>query len=1214
MPKCPRCGAEMVIRTARRGKNKGNQFYGCSNYPRCKYTLNINEEPENVVNPNNDNGLVDEYQIPRFLSARARFKNYQTRFYETLAIPIELMDEITNENIDKQQLGNFNQWRLDYPIKANFTINDINKQVLLVAHKILNRGRITLPSPFIENKYRKYFKITNFKPEKDDINNYNNLTNPNQKSNIWYDGRGTEQKFYQETLFDILGPYYKKFVIPQVHFSSLIDKENLERTNQWQRVDFLISTPNNNIVVELDDDSHNEHESRDNNRDNSLTEAGFQIVRIKNNEIRDKQGENLNTLKELLKNEKIFKIKKLKSTDKYLLTTKLIHQLQITILESIISGFIDSEKEKNIYFDASSVLLSKKDLKSILKSTINDLSKLIKKLSNLYGVEINLTKIKLSILDSENETNGIIISFNENLSSNLPKFIIQDISFPSIIAYTDRTIKPAKLKPENIEKKDLKYFLYYIFRHNKFLEGQLEAITRTLIGKDTIVLLPTGAGKSVAFQLAAMLLPGVTIVIDPIIALIDDQIENLFKAGINRTIGITSQIKNSNIRSKIINIFSQGEYLFCYVAPERFQTEEFRSALITLKQNTPISLIAIDEAHCVSEWGHDFRTSYLNIGRISREYCKSENQIPPLLALTGTASSSVLKDVQRELQIKDFDAIITPKTFDRKEIHFSVFSVSSNEKYSALKGILKRNLPNKFNISSSSFFQINGKKTNSGLLFCPHVGGSYGVVENANKISSELGINTKYYGGKRPKNWNNNLDWNIYKQHTAKDYKNNKFPLLVATKSFGMGIDKSNIRYTIHFGIPNSIEAFYQEVGRAGRDRKKAEGIIIISNDNPERTNKLLDPDTTPELINRIMNEERDWNSDDDITRAIWFHSKAFKGIENEIEDIKTITNKIGNMAKIRKFNLTLPHIERNSIEKGLHRLIILGIVGDYTIDYSNNEFQINLSGIGYKKIIDNYAEYVAGYNKGRVVSETNKLNEFSNQDYSNFIISACEILIRFIYDTIEKGRRRALREMLSLAETSINKNSDKIIREKILRYLESTYSEEILDIINETKTFYHLQKLIEGYEESRTGEIIGGIRSPKDAMEIRGQTARYLESTPDHPGLLFLRALSELYCKDYDFEIFLENILAAINFSFERYDIDKKVVYNNVIWILNEVHTKRNSIYLNAAHKIIYNINDMTFAELMIMNRNLSEDMLYIPSVYLFSNISNKAINILKK
>lgn len=966
------------------------------------------------------------------------------------------------------------------------------------------------------------------------------------------------------------------------------------------------------IIIELNDRSHDSHIQRDENRAKLLNKTGFEVIVIDNHEVETGVGVNIQKLHDTLKDKSIslFRKNQVSSFEKFLLATKLSHQLQIVVVEAILSGLLEPYSSGVVYLDDHSIFFDDKDLDFILEKTREDLAQLIENLSLLYRQTVGFGRIAFKRFTEKSKDNCVVISFNENFSCSAPKLIIQDISFHRPLLHYGRSCEPVVLK--DVQESLVGYFLKYIFRHSSLREGQFEAISRALSGKDSIILLPTGAGKSVAFQLSALLLPGMAVVIDPIISLIEDQIDNLDRQGIDRAIGISSQIADPKLKSKLIAIVGQGEYLFCYVAPERFQTEEFRGTLRSLTTNIPVCLIAIDEAHCVSEWGHNFRTSYLNIGRNTREYCRYKQYVPPLLALTGTASNAVLRDVQRELQIDDFDAIITPTTFDRKELHYSVFSSHSKEKISILRAVLQRYIPEKFGVSEASFYQLHDDRTNSGIVFCPHVGGQFGVLENASRIVAETGIEAQPYGGKTPRRWTPEK-WHAHKRKVSKDFKNNKILLLVATKAFGMGIDKPNIRYTVHFGLPHSIEGFYQEAGRAGRDQNQAECVVFVSNDNQERTEKILSPRTPLEEIAKIMNElEGDWDAADDITRAMYFHVKTFRGIQEELVDIGLILETIereGSLTKRNTINVVVSNSDRNSVEKSIHRLLTIGVILDYTVDYSTNEFHVEISGIEKEKVIERYARYVSGYNKGRVKTEVGKLTKHMDKSYKDFVKSSCQILIEFIYDTIERGRRRALLEMLKVTEAALNGNQDKIVRSRVLRYLESTYSEEIESIVNGGNAgFLELKKLIEGYE-SESGEVIGGIRSPKDAAEIRGQAARYLESTPDHPGLCFLRALSEIYCTKFDLNMALQNIMAGITHSFTRYNLEKNIVFSILVWLLMRICERRGAIYSNVVTELLYYVDMPDFARAILKDKSLDDEMIYEPSVFLLKAISEKAL-----
>lgn len=316
----------------------------------------------------------------------------------------------------------------------------------------------------------------------------------------------------------------------------------------------------------------------------------------------------------------------------------------------------------------------------------------------------------------ENNDGCIVLTYNENIKTEMPLCIIQDISFPEKISKEMKSTENIKIKKEPKDEL-LEYFLEYIFGYDSFREGQLDSIKRILLNKDTITLLSTGAGKSLIFQLAAFLLPGVAVIIVPIKSLMHDQVENLERRGITRAIGISSDMETSE-KERAQRLLSHGQYLFIYVAPERFLIDDFRNFLRDFTKKYIISIIVIDEAHCVSEWGHDFRTAYLTLGKNSRDYCKNRDGItPPLIALTGTASENVLLDIKEDLEIKEDDAIISSETFDRKELHFNISKCKTHEKFSCVKNIIIKELPEK--LKTDSILISKGKATESGILFCP---------------------------------------------------------------------------------------------------------------------------------------------------------------------------------------------------------------------------------------------------------------------------------------------------------------------------------------------------------------------------------------------------------------------------------------------------------------------------------------------------------------
>jgi len=292
----------------------------------------------------------------------------------------------------------------------------------------------------------------------------------------------------------------------------------------------------------------------------------------------------------------------------------------------------------------------------------------------------------------------------------------------------------------------------------------------------------------------------------------------------------------------------------------------------------------------------------------------------------------------------------------------------------------------------------------------------------------------------------------------------------------------------------------------------------------------------------------------------------------------------------------------------------LLGVINDYTIDYTTNEFRLIITGVSREHLIERFCRYVEGYNRGRVAQEKQKLLQYIQLPFPDFVRVATEILINFIYDTIEKGRRRAFREILSMSEEAALKTTDQdtLIRERILRYLETTYSEEIQQVLDDVESFHNLKIIFDGGITSESGEAIGGVRSQKDATEIRGQVARYLESYPDHPGLLFLRALSEIYCANSDIELALQNIEAGCNFAVERYHISKSSLYEILTWMLEKIYNVNQDVYENYVFRLMEVLDDYDFIKTLMNYPNIDETMLYSLTLYSVNKKAIKAINIL--
>lgn len=322
------------------------------------------------------------------------------------------------------------------------------------------------------------------------------------------------------------------------------------------------------------------------------------------------------------------------------------------------------------------------------------------------------------------------------------------------------------------------------FGHTSFRAGQAELIDAILSGRDTLGVMPTGGGKSMCYQIPALLLPGVTLVISPLISLMTDQVAALTKAGVP-----AAAINSSLSGEQLYQVYNQargGMYKLLYIAPERLGTASF----CTLAQELSIPLVAVDEAHCISQWGQDFRPSYLKI----IDFLDSLPRRPAVAAFTATATADVREDIVRLLTLNNPFCTVTG--FDRPNLFFDV--QRPKNKTDALLELLQ---------------EREGK---SGIVYCA----TRAHVEQVCEALCRAGIPaTRYHAGLAEAERHSNQD----------DFQFDRKTVMVATNAFGMGIDKSNVSFVIHYSMPTSLEAYYQEAGRAGRDGEAADCILFFA-------------------------------------------------------------------------------------------------------------------------------------------------------------------------------------------------------------------------------------------------------------------------------------------------------------------------------------------------------------------------------------------------
>lgn len=983
--------------------------------------------------------------------------------------------------------------------------------IIRIIQNMIMRGAPTIASEFLRSELKldrdyldKEEKVKKVKfISKENLNWTKTI-----KGDVSHDDYPADQ-FYNDlgSILNNVG-FIRNLAIAECPISEILPE--VKQAFQKQQVDFYI--PLLKTVIEVDGSHHENQKVLDKKRDKAFERAGINVIRINTQEIRNRDYEQFK-----VEFRKIYKTnrEKINQYQKYLainpkdyevqINLTSIARFQVFILELLDRGVISFDK-KPWNFNVFAV-----DARRYLELALKDLELWIAHIAELFNMYIDMPNIKITVYDEKES----LLSLNkDDINIKFDLFKRWDDCIKEQNVYHIRTdfddeanYFSVKINEPvvyslttNTHQKHLEFILENLFGHERFREGQIEIIINCLNGADTIGLLPTGGGKSLTYQLCVMLQPAISFVVVPIKSLMLDQIENInVKNHITHASFINSDISPVE-SSKRLRDFSAGKYFFLIISPERFQAKKFREDLSLINRTKALSIAVIDEVHCLSEWGHDFRTSYLALVNSIRKFAPSSR----FLALTATASSKVLMDIVSELKIDEkAPDVITISNFTRKELEFNIVQVNRKTKQEYLFEYLR-------NVSKNRS-SVNNKDKGATLVFTPIVNGSNGCFELSHSIHDSTGITTGFYSGSAPKAWDNN-SFSTYKNDIQKSFMKDDIDVLVATKAFGMGIDKKNIRQTIHYGLPASLESFYQEAGRAGRDgcvENKSNCLILYSPDQLNESQQQAIFGMSTNLTS--LNEEKK-KMTGDLNTLLFFLTTNLKDIEAEVEEIYTF-----NQANFSTGNLEVAinfynDREREIEEKYVYRLALLGIVEDWTLNWKSRQIEIKLADWTEKTVVEKLTNHIKKYDYTFTLDPNEKsseqyfvlINHF-HKSSDPFLKRSLFVLLKWYNDNVIYSRKRSMLLMKQYADEFTDSES---LQQKIEIYFKRNddvyFLEQVVAKKDRLKDWF---KIFYVQEEGKDDQP----RALSTFKSLKITVSRFLESFHNDIGLNLITGMTSL-------------------------------------------------------------------------------------------------------
>ena len=1096
------------------------------------------------------------------------------------------------------------RWGAGPPDTPAYTLSQTQLAIIDIAQSILERGVWTIPSWNIEKCLADLFRRTlgwELKPLDPERGTYGFTVNKSPVDDafrralttarwpieadgasiddFWAAQPPVEKGSTAERTFldNVLAPILGYPLLDYLHLQRPLTSLGLDPIEfGGQRTDFVLETFRGiNLVIEVDGRQHHDDPKQkllDDKRDKELTNLGWSVWRPSVSELSDSTHLQANLRKYLTKEDGSphwgvnASITTQRSTG--LMTcvwgATVAARIQFLILQALRDGILPWDEPWHV-----SIVEHETEIGN---AALTDLEDWFGRLRELYGLGefpgITLihdpTATGIDVLVDVSVTDPYRPAFRGS-APTLWSRPANEVAQVTKRAFTTRLIVPEDPTTELITS-----FVKDLFRKSDLRDGQKEIISRILRNQDVIGLLPTGGGKSLTYQLCGLLRGGMTIYVSPLKSLLQDQRERLVDCGIDQAVEISSALTVSQ-KAFASQQMTVGGARFLLISPERFLIDQFRVDLSQFRaQWGEVSQVVIDECHCVSEWGHDFRPAYLSLSRIVKDRTKRLDISAPLVALTGTASSIVLADVRRELGVIEDSAVIRAKKLDRPEIEMECIRLPQRQKHAHITKLVQE-------------FVINSESPQDGLLvFCRFIGGTEGVLNITSELLQAAPPNgIRFYCGQNP-DWRKYAAfrlktkaseisqkaamnvvpiwamasggllerWDQVKSKVQRDFISglkDGFPILVATTAFGMGIDKPSVRKVIHVMTPQSPEAYYQEVGRAGRDKRSSKATLMFSDEDSDVTDQILAPSVSIDEARRIYQEFTDTNrfGGGDFIRTFYFHQNSFLGPEKEGQHIVTVLNTIRS-ALARGGSLIFRYRPGNgdaggsedggdslqnerNIEYATVRLIILGVVNDYTKDYNAKALHLSLSP-EWEAVRDdpealsayyatNFRQFVQKYQVK--IEAAGERMILASQSIIEIEEKTAAAIVNYVYEQIERKRREASRQMLALARKAVTDQEG--FRQSLLMYLQVS-----------EKFTRDLEDLAKDDQPLSWKTVLERVDSPDEILELHGACQRVIESYPMHAGLRSISSVTRRNPSPEELRRSEEEFEAALQFSRE--------------------------------------------------------------------------------